>query len=119
MSEHEIREAVARLLGWNGDGMWWWEPDGVEEFAGDCLPSFRSFVPLILPEVEKRGRQAEYLAALVRGLGFSTDWVSGDPAVFDLQMWLNTSADAESVWRLLTATPEQHCRAFVEARNEG
>lgn len=82
------------------------------------VPDFRAdpnATRLLEDEIERRGLQKDYLAALCRVLGFSSDGVSGDPKHFDFSTWLFDLVDEHELWKLLRATPPQRAAAFVEA----
>jgi hypothetical protein len=106
MHDRALDYQVAALLGdkpvgnrgWrNTQGHTTWTTDGGPPFysAGEEWGT----PPLLLAEIEKRGLRAEYCEAL-------------EDILRIVNPWSCASVDAE--WKLLTATPERHCRAFVE-----
>jgi hypothetical protein len=118
MHDRALDYQVAALLGdkpvgnrgWrNTQGHTTWTTDGGPPFysAGEEWGT----PPLLLAEIEKRGLRAEYCEALMHILDPGETYALYDTAIESS----HPSAHMPSfVWLLLTATPERHCRAFVE-----
>jgi len=104
---------IAHALGWqlinadespsndvNGDpvegGPAWVDASGTWQACAWAFHPLRdsAAIPLLLAEVERRGKKGQYLDYLIAHTAINTD-------------------ARDQAWRLLTATPEQHCRAFL------
>lgn len=114
MTPDDLSRAVARLIEPEprkgaSNSAWIWE-------FGDYAPqpldfaSDRNLLPMILAEVERRGIEERFLRALMTETpgfhGLLDRAPSGEVLIFDKII---------TVWPLLNATPEQHCRAFLKA----
>lgn len=111
MTNSELREAAAKVLGWTKDVV---NMDGDEVFVWydrDGKPGCSEFMwrpdeshdqaALLLAEVERRGRQHKFSVLL--GLAL-------------IPMGWN---DWHDTWLIANATPEQKTRAAVEALTDG
>lgn len=120
MTDQELNEACARVLGWREmawpdfrDGKWrevegWRRPDGLDvtgvpNFSGD-----HDAVRLLEDEIERRDLGCEYAAALVAIADADAEQVAGD-------LWYATTSN---FWALIRAKPEQKARAFLAAMKE-
>lgn len=115
--QKQLNEQVARLLGWTSEittaiggvpvepFVRWRSPLRYQDMSPfsllfGSLPDFTrnaNWLPVLWAEVQRRALRAKYLDAIEQVLGITEYPMS--------------SVDE---WALLTATPEQHCRAFVE-----
>ena len=119
MHDRELDRQVAELLGDKEIAVpredsefktAWQDTRGGIHYTTDGGPPFYSAggeygtAPLILAEVARRGKHSAYVYALDR--------------TFDRYGEIRPG-DTEYTWALLTATPEQHCRAFLIACQGG
>lgn len=101
--------------GWHSRGGWRGRRPDQTTKRVYAIPRFSTdpaAARLLEDEIERRGLQMAYTAAMIDVLGLDPGIEMTEPAI---SLWLCRNVMPQDLWTLIRATPEQKARAFLAA----